>query len=257
MIGTISFSTLTVEQLTLTPRQFPAHDVSGTAAGAPPAVILARSVAVNLNVKLAPEKSKADNSAGRETARGSREEDRPGKSKDARNLVRRQLTPEEEAQLRKLQARDRAVRAHEQAHAAAGAGIAGPPSYTYQTGPDGRRYAVGGEVAIRARPSSSDPQAAIRQLQQVVRAALAPATPSSHDRAVAAEAQAKIAALQTKILRERQAAAREELEPARHNSGSDPADPASSALLAYRRADQTRLFGADSAFRGSLVNLIA
>ncbi|MEQ9335590.1 MAG: putative metalloprotease CJM1_0395 family protein, partial [Miltoncostaeaceae bacterium] len=30
-------------------------------------------------------------------------------------------------------------------HAAAGGQYAGAPSFTYQTGPDGKRYAVGGE----------------------------------------------------------------------------------------------------------------
>jgi hypothetical protein len=214
-------------------------------------------VAVNLNVKLVPEKSKPhDSGTGRGKARESREHEE--KSNEARPIARKELTAEEKAQLRELQARDREVRAHEQAHVAAGAGIAGAPTYTYQTGPDGRRYAVGGEVAIRARPSSSDPQAAIRQLQQVVRAALAPATPSSHDRAVAAEAQAKIAALQAKALRERQVETEEQIEPNRQRGGADPqSEPSSSsALLAYQKAEQTRLPGADLVSGGTLVSLI-
>jgi hypothetical protein len=216
-------------------------------------------VAVNLNVKLAPDKSKPDNSGtGRGAARESRKDNRDGKSDDALTAARNELTAEEKAQLRELQARDRAVRAHEQAHAAAGAGIAGAPTYTYQTGPDGRRYAVGGEVAIHARPSSSDPQAAIRQLQQVVRAALAPATPSSHDRGVAAEARAKIAALQAKALRERQVETKEQIEPTRQDGDFDPSELASSrALLAYQKADRTRLSGAESASSGSLISLVA
>ena len=48
-----------------------------------------------------------------------------------------------------LQTRDRAVHSHEMAHMAAGAGlVTRSASYTYQTGPDGQRYAVGGEVGI-------------------------------------------------------------------------------------------------------------
>jgi hypothetical protein len=256
MIGTLSLSTITVEQLTLTPRAFPADDGPTADTRRSPTVTIARSLAVNLNVKVVPERSKPDDSGtGRGTARESRQDKE--KSNDARTVSRQELTAEEKAQLRELQARDREVRAHEQAHAAAGGAIAGAPTYTYQTGPDGRRYAVGGEVAIHARPSASDPQAAIRQLQQVVRAALAPATPSSHDRAVAAEARAKIAALQAKTLRERQVATEEEIEPSRHGD-ADPSELESSrALLAYQKADQTRVPGAEPASSGTLVSLIA
>ena len=44
---------------------------------------------------------------------------------------------------------DREERQHEQAHLSAAGGHArGGPSYQYETGPDGKRYAVGGEVSI-------------------------------------------------------------------------------------------------------------
>ena len=78
------------------------------------------------------------------------------------------------------------VRAHEQAHkAAAGAHAKGGPTYEYQSGPDGKRYAVGGEVQIDTSPVPNDPQATIQKMQQVQRAANAPAEPSSQDRRVA------------------------------------------------------------------------
>ena len=52
-----------------------------------------------------------------------------------------------------LKARDRVVRTHEMAHMAAGAGlVTRGASYTYQSGPDGQRYAVGGEVGIDTSP---------------------------------------------------------------------------------------------------------
>lgn len=111
----------------------------------------------------------------------------------------RELSAEQKAQVRELESRNREVRAHEQAHASAGAGLAGAPNYTYETGPDGKRYAVGGEVPIHVRTSSSASQGAIQQYQQVARAALAPANPSAHDRAVAAQAQVKIAELHAKL----------------------------------------------------------
>jgi hypothetical protein len=126
--------------------------------------------------------------------------------------VQEELTQEEKAQIAKLQARDREVRAHEQAHAAAGAGLAGAPSYTYQQGPDGRQYAVGGEVSIKASTSSSNPRQAIQELQQMARAALAPASPSGQDRAVAAAAQQQVAQLQAQLAQETRAKAQEALQ---------------------------------------------
>ncbi|MBM3536696.1 MAG: hypothetical protein FJX55_02555 [Alphaproteobacteria bacterium] len=131
-----------------------------------------------------------------------------------------ELSQEEQAQVAKLKARDREVRAHEQAHAAAGGAQAGAPSYSYQQGPDGRQYAVGGEVPIKASASSSDPQAAIRQLEQVVRAALAPAQPSGQDRAVAAGAQAQIAQLRAQAAQENRAKAEEAINPEGSQGGS-------------------------------------
>lgn len=99
------------------------------------------------------------------------------------------LTPEQEAEVAKLQARDAEVRTHEAAHlSAAGPYAQGGASYTYETGPDGRRYAVGGEVSIDASPVSGDPQATIAKMQTIRNAALAPASPSSQDYKVAAAA---------------------------------------------------------------------
>ncbi len=98
------------------------------------------------------------------------------------------LTEEERAQVDELKQTDRKVRAHEQAHAAAGGAYASSPSYEYENGPDGNRYAIGGEVSIDVSPVSGDPEATIQKMEVVKRAALAPAEPSPQDRAVAAQA---------------------------------------------------------------------
>jgi hypothetical protein len=92
-------------------------------------------------------------------------------------------------QIAGLSRRDREVRAHEQAHSAVGGNYAGGPTYTFKRGPDGRSYAVGGEVGIDVSPVANDPAATIRKMEQVARAALAPAEPSGQDRRVAAQAQ--------------------------------------------------------------------
>lgn len=102
--------------------------------------------------------------------------------------LRLELAPEEKEKLRKLKDRDQEVRTHEQAHKATGGQFAGAASYSYQTGPDGRQYAVGGEVSVDLSPVPGDPQATIAKMQQIRRAALAPAQPSSQDMQVAAQA---------------------------------------------------------------------
>lgn len=97
-----------------------------------------------------------------------------------------ELTDEQQQIVAQMAARDREVRNHEQAHAAVGGQYAGSPSYEYEQGPDGNRYAVGGEVPIDASPIGGDPQATIDKMAVVKRAALAPAEPSTQDRRVAA-----------------------------------------------------------------------
>ncbi|MCO4786334.1 putative metalloprotease CJM1_0395 family protein [Marinomonas atlantica] len=99
------------------------------------------------------------------------------------------LTDEEQQEVNDMKARDEEVRIHEQAHASTGGQYAGSPSYSYEQGPDGKRYVTDGEVSIDVSPIANDPQATIEKMRQVYRAALAPAEPSSADRSVANEAQ--------------------------------------------------------------------
>lgn len=93
----------------------------------------------------------------------------------------------EQRQLTELKKRDAEVRAHEQAHASLGGQYASVPQYEYERGPDGRQYAVGGEVSIDISEAST-PEETIRKAQQVKAAALAPAEPSAQDLRVATEA---------------------------------------------------------------------
>lgn len=111
------------------------------------------------------------------------------------------LSTEEKQAVNNLKRRDAEVKAHEASHMASGGGVVqGGATYEYQSGPDGKMYAVGGEVQIDTSPAGS-PDATIRKMQQIRRAALAPAQPSGTDRAVAAqaaqiEAQARMEKLQ-------------------------------------------------------------
>lgn len=91
--------------------------------------------------------------------------------------------------LRQLRVRDREVRTHEAAHVAAGGSLVrSGPSYSFQTGPDGRSYAIGGEVQLDVSPVANDPQATLGKANQIRAAALAPASPSPQDLRVAANA---------------------------------------------------------------------
>ncbi|MFQ5612062.1 MAG: putative metalloprotease CJM1_0395 family protein [Anaerolineae bacterium] len=124
------------------------------------------------------------------------------------------LTGEDQRKVEELKARDREVRAHKQAHqAAAGQHAIGDPVYGYETGPDGRRYAVSGEVEIDTSEIPGEPEATIRKMQQIRRAALAPQDPSGQDRRVAAEASRK------------EAAARQELAAQQREESQPPAAP--------------------------------
>ena len=118
------------------------------------------------------------------------------------------LTSEQQQELKKLEERDREVRAHEAAHKAAAGGLAkGSASYTYQRGPDGKLYAVGGEVSIDTSKVSGDPEATLQKANQIRSAALAPAHPSSQDHAVAAEAQVMAAEARKEMASEQSSAA--------------------------------------------------
>jgi hypothetical protein len=99
-----------------------------------------------------------------------------------------ELTKEEQRTVEALTERDREVRAHEQAHKAVAGRYAGAVSLSYTTGPNGRRYASSGEVPVDLSRVSGDALATVQKLEQVKRAALAPADPSSADRRVAARA---------------------------------------------------------------------
>lgn len=129
-----------------------------------------------------------------------------------------ELSKEELKQVRELQVIDRQVRSHEQAHVSASGRIAtSAPSYEFETGPDGRRYAVGGSVSYNMPPAST-PEEELLLAQQLRRMALAPMDPSPKDRATAAKAAVKEASANREIREERaeefkkQSAAMEKIE---------------------------------------------
>ena len=95
-----------------------------------------------------------------------------------------ELTEEEQEQVTELEQRDQEVRQHEAAHVAAGRPyVNGGAKLEHTRGPDGRMYATGGEVSIDVSKENA-PEATVTKMGVVKRAAMAPANPSSQDRAV-------------------------------------------------------------------------
>lgn len=118
------------------------------------------------------------------------------------DLAPGELTEEEKAQVEKLKARDAEVRQHEQAHlAAAGSYALGGIQYEYQTGPDGKQYAIGGHVNLDTSKENT-PEATLDKARQIQRAALAPADPSPQDIKVAAQASQMALEAQREIVAE-------------------------------------------------------
>lgn len=128
-----------------------------------------------------------ESKSSRDEQQSSNAADQPSPTREA--AQQRQI----ELEVADLVSRDREVRAHEQAHAAVGGSYAGAPTYSFKTGPDGKRYAVAGEVSISTSSIPNDPEATLRKMEVVIRAALAPAEPSAQDRRVAAQATAQAA----------------------------------------------------------------
>ncbi len=160
------------------------------------------------------------------------------KANESAAKVKEELTSSERKLVQNLKRIDQAVKAHESAHRAAGGGLVRGGDYVYTVGPDGNRYAVSGEVKIDMSYDLDNPEEVIRKMQQIRRAALAPADPSAQDRAVAASASSI------------EARARAELQGQRNENISQRIQGDFSPARAYEE-QQNR-----ATEKGSLVNLI-
>lgn len=121
--------------------------------------------------------------------KNSNQDDVTGEQKDEKNRAiaeQKKNAQDVEQIIQQLKARDLEVKSHEQAHLGVGGQyVTSGASYVYQTGPDGNRYAIGGEVGIDTSPIAGNPEATLLKAQQIQAAAMAPAKPSSQDYSVA------------------------------------------------------------------------
>ncbi len=144
-------------------------------------------------------------------------------SPGASNQAKRLLELKEERLLTKLRQVDRQVRAHELAHLmAAGPYARGGPHYEFVRGPDGKLYAVAGEVKIDTSPVPGDPEATLEKARAIKRAALAPANPSPQDRMVAALADRMAAKAMMEIQKQHLEALRADQVRAFHHPEKSP-----------------------------------
>ncbi|QWZ76695.1 putative metalloprotease CJM1_0395 family protein [Aeromonas sp. FDAARGOS 1419] len=167
------------------------------------------------------EKSKAGQASSNQSSQNSRETGQPAPTTLPDNRFveatgedgqRKQQDPKQqeqqqrqEQQVQDLVERDKEVRTHEQAHQSAGGEYASSPTYQFTQGPDGKRYATGGEVQIDTSVVPGDPAATIAKMQQIRTAALAPAEPSAQDLAVARSAAASEAKARKELMAEQSA----------------------------------------------------
>ncbi|KAF0811854.1 hypothetical protein IGB42_03664 [Andreprevotia sp. IGB-42] len=145
------------------------------------------SISQQAAASLVPSGRQAD-SARAQGSGGSADE--AGSAETAKASDGTQLDEKSRAALTELQQTDRKVRQHEQAHLSAAGGLAtSGASYSFETGPDGKRYAVAGDVHVDVSPGKTAEET-LRKARIVQAAALAPADPSGQDRSVAAAAAA-------------------------------------------------------------------
>lgn len=166
--------------------------------------ISATSPAISYNTFTAnsPTVNDAQQDGAQSATRNNQAEQTEHEDKTTARKSEQLLYDSEKRETQDLQRRDQEVRAHEAAHKAAAGGYAtGGASFDYQRGPDGRQYAVGGEVSIdTSRPEN--PSEALSKAQTIQAAALAPAEPSAQDRQVAQAASQMAAEARSELARQ-------------------------------------------------------
>jgi uncharacterized protein YjbJ (UPF0337 family) len=144
---------------------------------------------IDLGINTSEDKGSQNNSFGNavDNSSSSAEGQNQNYENKNENSAENEFSESEKREIEKLKRRDREVRAHEMAHQSAGGQYAGSASYSYTTGPDNKRYAVGGSVDIETSPAKT-PEETVKKADQIKRAAMAPAQPSGADLQIAAKA---------------------------------------------------------------------
>jgi hypothetical protein len=136
------------------------------------------------------QKKELNNSNPQEVQRVENKDQIKNNTQDNENSLKNSIEEQKINQvIQQLKRIEQKVIAHELAHKSVGGDLAGPINYKYKTGPDGKRYIVGGEVPIKIKKGKT-PEETIEIAQRIKAAALAPADPSPQDLRVASRATA-------------------------------------------------------------------
>lgn len=154
--------------------------------------------------KQAQEEASQKQQAAAEQAKQQQSQAQAQQAQEQAKQAQEKAQTQQQQQVDSLKARDSEVKAHEHAHATVGGQYAQSPSFKYEKGADGQRYATDGEVQIDVSAVGGDPLATINKMKQVYAAAMAPVDPSSADIRVAAEALQKMNEAKVKLAEERQ-----------------------------------------------------
>lgn len=154
--------------------------------------------------KQAQEEASQKQQAAAEQAKQQQSQAQAQQAQEQAKQAQEKAQTQQQQQVDSLKARDSEVKAHEHAHATVGGQYAQSPSFKYEKGADGQRYATDGEVQIDVSAVGGDPLATINKMKQVYAAAMAPVDPSSADIRVAAEALQKMNEAKVKLAKERQ-----------------------------------------------------
>ncbi len=119
------------------------------------------------------------------------------------SLDKKDLNVNEKLEVMALKQMDRSVRRHEQTHMRTAQNLSvGTPTFEYAIGPDGKKYAIGGEVNVNFSIVDEDPRATVEKALRIQRTALAPSDPSPKDFQSANEARIMENKARRKLARE-------------------------------------------------------
>ena len=149
----------------------------------------------------------------------------------------RALTASDEAVIRDLKKLERDLMGREMEQARVGGGVTGRARHTVETGPDGARYVTDGDASPSIIRGGS-PEQELARARAVRRAAMAPASPSSKDLAVANEAARLARAAELEI--DKRSSSANEVEKTEEAERASVQTSLDSAALAGARRDELR-----------------
>jgi len=159
-----------------------------------------------ISLALSPEAREAARRAALEQLRNSQRQPQAegGQQEAAADPADEAQKAREREAVRQLEQQDREVREAQSAHAAAAGLLGGAPTFTYRVGPDGRLYAISGEVRLDTTAVPGDPEATLRKARQIEEAAFTPGDSSPEDRRAAAIASALASRARQELARQQE-----------------------------------------------------